>query len=81
CFGALNDGKTHLYVFNWSEIEAIVKGAKWVGLAFPMDGDRFKVVRFSLNGIDGSTRFLETAFKQGLDASGTRPQGTRTQVM
>jgi hypothetical protein len=84
CFKDIGDGQ-HVYAFDWREIEAVIKGAKWVGLAFPMAGDAFKVVRFSLSGIDDSTRFMEAAFKRALEAgsrpSPEKPQGTKTQIL
>ena len=39
------------YVFtDFSAIDKIVKGAIRVGFAFPLKGDEFRVIRFSLNG-------------------------------
>lgn len=82
CFKDAGDGQ-QVYGFDWREIESVIKGARWVGLAFPMKGDAFKVVRFSLDGIDASTRFMEGAFQRALE-SGVRPrtvQGTKTEIL
>ena len=79
CAKDLGDG-THIYVFDWKELESVIKGASWVGLAFPMQKDAFKVVRFSLNGSGGSTDLLESAFQKMLD-NGKTTQGTKTQIM
>lgn len=79
CLNDIGDG-VHVYAFEWKELESVIKGAKWVGMAFPMQDDAFKVVRFSLDGIDASTRFLETGFQRAL-RSGERKKSTKTQIM
>jgi hypothetical protein len=79
CLTDLGEG-VHVYAFEWKELESVIKGAKWVGMAFPMQGDAFTVVRFSLDGIDASTRLMETGFKKLLD-SGVRKKSTKTQIM
>jgi len=72
------EGGLHIYQFAWKELEAALKGAKWVGLAFPLDGDAFKVVRFSLEGIDESTKFLEEVFSEALKDG---KKGTKSEVL
>ena len=32
------EGDLYVYLFAWKELEAAIKGAKWVGLAFPSTG-------------------------------------------
>lgn len=53
CQGAIgnDDDKKYAYVFtDFDEINDLVKHAKRVGFALPLQSDRFRVVRFSLEG-------------------------------
>lgn len=77
CLNPLKSGG-HVYGFAWKDIESVIKDAKWMGMAFPMDGDAFRVVRFSLKGMDEATRFLETVFFESVK-SGKR--GTKSQIL
>jgi hypothetical protein len=80
CFAAGLKGGDHLYGMPWKEIEESIKGQEWVGIALPMQGDAFKVVRFSLDGIDQATDEMEGAFRKILDG-GARPRSTKTQIL
>jgi hypothetical protein len=82
CMGPIDtpDGD-YLYAFDWKEIEAVIKDASWVGLAFPMSGDAFKVVRFSLKGIGPATEFMEDLFKRGLKNPDLRPKSTKSEIL
>jgi hypothetical protein len=71
----------YVYGFAWKEIEAVIKGAAWVGLALPMNGDAFKVVRFSLRGVDESTSFLEDVFQAALKSGTGAKRNTKSTIM
>jgi hypothetical protein len=79
CLKELGDG-THVYSFEWKPLESVIKGASWVGMAIPMEGDAFQVVRFSLKGLDASTKLLESTFLKAMEKA-PKPQGTKTQIM
>ena len=72
------EGDLYVYLFAWKELEAAIKGAKWVGRCVPLDGDAFKVVRFPLDGIDESTKFLEEVFFEALKDG---KKGTKSEVL
>jgi hypothetical protein len=75
------DDGDHFYGFDWKELEQVVKGERWMGLAFPMRGDAFKVVRFSLDGIDQATEVLDSGFRRALENDSTRPRNTKNEIM
>lgn len=69
CNGELANGR-YQYVFkNFDDIDQLVKQGRRVGFALPMQGDEFKVVRFSLRGasnaITGMRRVAERLVEEG----------------
>jgi len=50
CFDKFKDGLYRYSFTNFDDIDGIVKRASRVGFAVPMEGDQFKVIRFSLFG-------------------------------
>lgn len=53
-----------VYVFtNFSEVERVLDGATWIGMAFPMQNGLFKVSRFPLDGHARAVAFMEKIAK------------------
>jgi hypothetical protein len=50
CRGRLDSGKYRYVLSNFEDIDGLVKKAKRIGLAIPLEGDQFRVLRFSLDG-------------------------------
>ena len=64
CFDQIRTGHYRYAFTDFDGMDAIVRKASKLGLAFPMEGDQFKVIRFSLNGADSAiTRMKNNAFK------------------
>jgi hypothetical protein len=69
CSTQLKDG-LYRYVFSeFDEIDAIVKNAMRVGFAVPLQDDRFKVVRFDLNGSNEAIALLRAAAEKAKEDS------------
>lgn len=56
CFDEVKKGLFRYGFTNFNDINNIVHSASKIGFAFPMEGDQFKVIRFSL---DGATRVIK----------------------
>ncbi|MBV9360122.1 MAG: hypothetical protein JO292_01905 [Betaproteobacteria bacterium] len=69
------------YVFiDFDVIDKVVKGATRVGFAFPLHGDQFKVIRFSLKGANEAVADMRALTERNLPGSPsrrTRPDTTR----
>lgn len=50
CFDQADNGLYRYGFTNFDEIKNIVNNSSKIGFAFPMKGDQFKVIRFSLKG-------------------------------
>jgi hypothetical protein len=57
------DGKSRYVFAPYKEIETIIEGARWLGMAFPMQNGRFQVSRFSLDGAAEAVPFMERKMK------------------
>ncbi|RPH46668.1 MAG: hypothetical protein EHM87_01490 [Burkholderiales bacterium] len=71
CRGAL-DGRNaegrplFRYAFeNFDQIDTLVRGSKRIGIAFPIDGDAFRVLRFSLAGSQTAIGAMRGAIERG----------------
>ena len=75
------DGGIHRYVFtNFNAIDDIVLKGLRVGLAFPIQGEQFKVVHFNLGGSKSAINVMKNLF--GHAAKPSVPQaGTKDQIM
>jgi hypothetical protein len=79
CSGQLSSGK-YRYVFtDFEEIDKVIKGANKVGFAVPLEGDKFLVVRFTLNGSNEAIASMRTTMADGRRATPTPVRGTRDQ--
>ena len=61
CDGKVNNNYRYTFT-NWKDVEALVFESNVIGVAFPVQGDRFNVYRFSLRGANRANEFLEKAF-------------------
>jgi len=50
CGTRLKDGTNLMYLKDFDQIDGLLRTARKVGFALPMEGDQFKAVRFSLKG-------------------------------
>jgi hypothetical protein len=50
CGGKLDAGGNMMLVKNFDQIDGMIRKARRIGFALPMQGDEFKAVRFSLKG-------------------------------
>jgi hypothetical protein len=50
CGKKLKDGTNLMFIENFDQIDGIIRDARRIGFALPMQGDEFKAVRFSLKG-------------------------------
>jgi hypothetical protein len=76
CMKPIN-GRPRYAFASYADIERIVEGASWMGVAFPLASGKFHVSRFSLTG-----RAQAVAFMENLVRSAARPaaQTTRDEV-
>lgn len=62
CGGKIEDSELSRYQFtSFKDVEKLLKGGHRVGIALPMQGDQFRVVRFSLKGSSAATSAMEAA--------------------
>lgn len=62
CGGKIEDTQLSRYQFtNFKSVEGLLKNAHRIGFALPMQGDQFRVVRFSLRGSSTATATMEGA--------------------
>jgi hypothetical protein len=61
---------------NFDHVDTLVRGSRCTGIAFPIDGDAFRVLRFSLAGSQAAIARMRGAVERG-PASGR--QNTRDQ--
>jgi hypothetical protein len=62
CGGKIEDTKLSRYQFdNFKAVAAVLKNSHRIGIALPMQGDKFRVVRFSLKGCSSATGTMEDA--------------------
>jgi hypothetical protein len=71
CRGAL-DGRNaegrplYRYAFeNFDQVDTLVRGSRRIGIAFPIDGDAFRVLRFSLAGSQAAIATMRGAVERG----------------
>lgn len=73
CGIELDDGGNLLFFRDFDQIDALIRQARKIGFALPMEGDEFKAVRFSLKGsvtaIDAMRRVGE---RDGTDGRSVR---------
>jgi hypothetical protein len=53
------DGKSRYVFASYEDVEASIEGARWIGMAFPMQDGRFQVSRFSLDGAAAAVAHME----------------------
>ena len=79
CDGALDSGKYRYLLNPFDDIDDIVKKANRLGIAIPLRGDQFTVIRFNLNGSNESIAAMRAAASQALDATRPARRSTRDQ--
>jgi hypothetical protein len=72
------DGKARYVFASYREIESSIKGARWLGMAFPMESGRFQVSRFSLAGASEAVSFMERTMKAAVNRAS---QSTEDEVL
>lgn len=73
------DGKLYSYAFtNFKSIDHLVKRASRVGFAMPLQADRFRVVRFVLNGASAALKTMRIAATKLMDSKPHRKHKTDT---
>ncbi len=78
CRGKLKNRNLYRYVFaNFDQIDGLAKSAQRVGVAIPLEGDEFRVIRFSLVGASVALTAMRAAGDRAVPASDRR--GTRDQ--
>ena len=69
CLGISPTGKLYRYEITGAEtLEGVLLKAKRVGLAFPMQSDQFKVIRFQLDGIEEAVPFVKVLAAEAIAA-------------
>jgi|GEM_PF-1833401 len=65
CNGPLDSG-LYQYIFTeFEKIDGITKTANKIGFAFPLQGDQFQVIRFSLFGSNEAIKEMRDSFNNG----------------
>lgn len=78
CKGRLSGSKLYRYAFgNFEQIDVIARNAKRIGIAIPLEGDQFRVIRFSLQGAERSLSVMRAAADRAVPAADR--QNTRDQ--
>ena len=73
CKGKLSDSKLYRYAFgNFEQIDVIARKATRIGIAIPLAGDQFKVIRFSLQGAELSLTVMRAAADRAVPAQDQR---------
>jgi hypothetical protein len=72
CRGRLESGKYRYSLGNFDDIDAIVRKAKRVGIAIPLEGDQFRVVRFSLEGALASLTIMRASAEKAVPVQPTK---------
>ncbi len=73
-----SNGLYRYFFKNYSKIDKLIQGSKRLGLAFPLQSDKFKVVRFDMKGSKLALTALRLAVgKKG----GARTTGTRDKIL
>ena len=73
CGKKLKDGTNLMFIENFDQIDGIIREARRIGFALPMQGDEFQAVRFSLK---GAVAALD-AMRKYAAKSGERKAGVR----
>jgi len=72
CGGKLDDGGNLMLPQNFEQMDTLVRKSNRIGFALPMEGDKFKAIRFSLKGsvqaLDAMRKFAANANAQMPDA-------------
>ncbi len=77
CRGRLSSGKFRYALGNFDDIDGIVRKAKRIGIALPLEGDKFRVIRFSLDGAAASLILMRGAVEKAVE--GPSSKSTRDQ--
>ncbi|MFN4003575.1 MAG: hypothetical protein ACK4MJ_02915 [Hylemonella sp.] len=78
CRGRLESGKYRYALAQFDAVDGMVRKARRIGLAIPLEGDQFRVVRFSLDGAAATLTLMRAAAEKAT-ASGQRRSSTRDQ--
>ena len=66
CRGRLESGKYRYALGNFDDIDGMVRKAKRLGIAIPLEGDQFHVIRFSLEGALVSLTIMRAAAEKAV---------------
>jgi len=70
CGKKLKDGSNLMFIEDFDQIDGIIRDARRIGFALPMEGDEFKAVRFSLK---GAVQALDAMRKVAAKSNERRP--------
>lgn len=80
CRGKLKNRNLYRYVFSdFEKVDQLARNAKRVGVAIPLEGDQFRVIRFSLQGAGVALTVMRAAGDKAVPASDRR--NTRDQKL
>ena len=80
CGGKFRDGTNMMLVEDFDQIDGIVRKAKRIGFALPMQGDEFKAVRFSLKGSVAAIDAMRKVAARGAAAQSGAKKAKDTEV-
>lgn len=80
CGGELKDGSHLMLIQDFDQIDGIVRKAKRIGFALPMQGDEFKAVRFSLKGSVAAIDAMRKVAARGAPAQSNTKKAKDTEV-
>ncbi len=63
------NGKNILAIYGFYKIDELVRAASHLGIAIPVENDKFKIIRFSLIGSSDAIDHMRDAVKQAIDAN------------
>jgi len=63
------NGQNILAIYGFDKIDELVRTASHLGIAVPMENDKFKIIRFSLIGSSDAIDHMRDAAKKAIDAN------------
>ena len=82
CDTKLKSGGTRMIFTEWERLESLFSKSEHLGIAYPLENDKFKVYRFSLKGLSDATAQIDKDFSYGVSQKNKRKKsGTQTQTL
>lgn len=80
CGGELDNGSNVMLVKDFDQMDGLLRKAKRIGFALPMQGDEFKAVRFSLKGSVAAIDAMRKVAARGAAAQSGAKKAKDTEV-